>query len=68
MTSYLVFILNGVEILNVEELITRISLISGCVDLKIFARGGNLAENQDKINEFENWVARVDPEGLLNYP
>ncbi len=68
MTSYLVFILNGVEILNVEELITRISLISGCVDLKIFARGGNLAENQGKINEFENWVARVDPEGLLNYP
>ena len=68
MTSYLVFILNGEEIVNVEELITRISLISGCVDLKIFARGGSLAENQAKINEFENWVARVDPEGLLSYP
>jgi hypothetical protein len=68
MASYLVFILNGEEIVEVEELIRRIDLITGSVDLKIFARGGNLVENQAKIEEFESWMERVDPEGILNYP
>ncbi len=68
MSSFLVFILNGKEIVDVEELIRSINLITGHVNLEVRAQGGNLIENQAKVEEFRSWVERVDPEGILNYP
>ena len=68
MSSYLVFILNGKEIVDVEELVRKINLIVGRVNLEILARGGNLLENKAKVDEFKNWVVQADAESLLSYP
>ena len=67
-SSYLVFKLNGMQILDFEELVREINLIVGCVNLEIRAEGGNLLENKAKVDEFKNWVVQADAESLLSYP
>ena len=67
-SSYLVFKLNGRQILDFEELIREINLITGRVNLEIWAQGGNLLENKAKVDEFKNWVVQADAESLLSYP